>query len=457
MVTSLMTQAADNNALNKASALRKKILLVLKHPKFKKAQKIVWAACMLWAGVTVVQSIPYYVYVSEGKSAFIQGRYNQAEDLFSQALNEAEKENAVMAFLHIPDPRVATALNNLGELYRKESKFDKAAPIYARLLQNVESLDKKKQEQAIGLNSVAAFYRDKGDFAEADKLCTRAVKIWETDVKKLKDANYGGLLAGLARVYKEEGRYKEAEPLYVQALSIKQAALGPDHQDVAGTLASLGGLYRKEGKYEESEIAYRRALQIDMRDLGVNHADTAGDENNLASLLRETGRYTEAEQFYWQALNTRKIVLGIQHHDTARTLLGIAELRIAQRRYGEALKLAQQALNIDKVIYNSDEHPDCADCYKTLSVAYRQTGQYAQAEQNIDKCLAIRENKLPAGHPDWAEALFNKAEILNARHDVRAARKLYECAKQIQENELVPTHPALLASTEALKQTGAEN
>ena len=449
MVSGVMSEA-NSNALNKASALRLKILAFVNHPRYKLAQKIVWTACLLWAGVTVAESIPYYVYVSEGKTAFIQGKYSQAEDLFNQALSEADKENAVMAFLHIPDPRLANALNNLGELYRKESRFDKAAPIYARLLQNVESLDKKKQEQAVGLNSVAAFYRDKGDFAEAEKLCQRAVKIWETDVKKLKDANYAGLLAGLARVYKEEGRYKEAEPLCEKALDIKQAALGPDHQDVAATLASLGGLYRKEGKYKQSEAAYRRALQIDLRDLGVNHSDSAADQNNLASLLRETGRYAEAEQLYGQALNTRRVIFGMQHHDTARTLLGIAELRIMQQRFADASKLAQQALQTDKLIYGNDNHPDCADCYKTLSVANRMEGKFALAEKNIDKCLEIRKSRLPAAHPDIAEALFNKAELLRIKHDKKGAADLYARAQAIQSKALVQTHPALLASTAAL-------
>lgn len=456
MVASAMSKITNSNALNRASALRQKILHFVNHPRYKQAQKIVWSTCMLWAGITVVQSIPYYIYVSEGKSAFTEGRYDQAEDLFSLALNEADKENPVLTFLHIPDPRLATALNNLGELYRKESKFDKAAPIYARLLKNVESLDKKKQEQAVGLNSVAAFYRDKGDFAEAEKLCRRAVSIWETDVKKLKDANYGGLLAGLARVYKEEGRYKEAESLYEKALSIKQKALGPDHQDVAAALASVGGLYRKEGKYAESENAYRRALQIDLRDLGGTHADTAADQNNLASLFRETARYTDAQQLYAQALNTRKIILGMQHHDTARTLLGIAELRLAQGQYKDAAKLAQQALTIDKAIYGTDEHPDCADCYKTLSVAYRMEGKFALAGQNIDKCLKIRQQRLPAEHPDLAEAYFNKAELLRLQNNKKAAADLYMKAKVIQEKELIADHPALLASIEALKRTGAK-
>ena len=40
-------------------------------------------------------------------------------------------------------------------------------------------------------------------------------------------------LNNLARLYDDQGRYAEAEPLYKRALAIREKALGPDHPDVA--------------------------------------------------------------------------------------------------------------------------------------------------------------------------------------------------------------------------------
>ncbi|MBW4580255.1 MAG: tetratricopeptide repeat protein [Tildeniella nuda ZEHNDER 1965/U140] len=39
-----------------------------------------------------------------------------------------------------------------------------------------------------------------------------------------------------AFLYKEQGRYKEAEPLYVRSLAIREQQLGDDHLDVASSL-----------------------------------------------------------------------------------------------------------------------------------------------------------------------------------------------------------------------------
>ena len=39
-----------------------------------------------------------------------------------------------------------------------------------------------------------------------------------------------------------QGKYAEAEPLYVRAGAIQEQALGPEHPDVARTLADLASL-----------------------------------------------------------------------------------------------------------------------------------------------------------------------------------------------------------------------
>jgi len=47
----------------------------------------------------------------------------------------------------------------------------------------------------------------------------------------------------LAFLYYSQGKYKEAEPLYQQALALRQKLLGDDHPDVAASLNNLALLY----------------------------------------------------------------------------------------------------------------------------------------------------------------------------------------------------------------------
>jgi hypothetical protein len=54
-------------------------------------------------------------------------------------------------------------------------------------------------------------------------------------------------LNNLAVLYKDQGRYAEAEPLYRRALTITETALGPTHPTVAIRLDNLAALYHAQG------------------------------------------------------------------------------------------------------------------------------------------------------------------------------------------------------------------
>jgi tetratricopeptide (TPR) repeat protein len=57
------------------------------------------------------------------------------------------------------------------------------------------------------------------------------------------------------------GRSSEAIPLALRALIIREKALGPDHPDVAVSLNNLGELYRAQGRYADAEPLYKRSVR----------------------------------------------------------------------------------------------------------------------------------------------------------------------------------------------------
>ena len=157
---------------------------------------------------------------------------------------------------------------------------------------------------------------------------------------------YADSLDRLARTYEIQGRYGEAEPLYVQALEIRQAELGDRHPDTATSLNNLAGLYRSQGRYGEAEPLFVQALEICKAELGDRHPDTATSLNNLAGLYDSQGRYGEAEPLFVQALEISKAELGDRHPDTATSLFNLAALYHNTQRQQQALAYIQQALDI---------------------------------------------------------------------------------------------------------------
>ena len=76
--------------------------------------------------------------------------------------------------------------------------------------------------------------------------------------------------------------------------AIDEKALGPDHPSTAGMLAQLAVVYKYEGRYAEAEPLYKRSLAIHEKALGPNHPDVATDLNNLASFYNRQKRFGEA-------------------------------------------------------------------------------------------------------------------------------------------------------------------
>src|SRR5208282_2855945 len=133
------------------------------------------------------------------------------------------------------------------------------------------------------------------------------------------------------------------EPLYQEALGIRQKILGPDHRDTATSLNNLAGLYWAMGEYAKAEPLYQETLQIRQKVLGPDHPDTANSLDNLASLYRAMGAYTKAEPLYQEALQILQKVFGPEHPNTAQSLENLALLKFDLGRIDEATALARQA------------------------------------------------------------------------------------------------------------------
>ncbi|MDB9520783.1 tetratricopeptide repeat protein [Dolichospermum circinale CS-1225] len=142
------------------------------------------------------------------------------------------------------------------------------------------------------------------------------------------DIEYALSLDGLAQLYYSQGRYNDAEPLYLQSLDICKRQLGDDHPHVALSLNNLAVLYESQGRYNDVEPLYLQSLDILKRQLGNDHPDVAQSLNNLARLYSSQGKYLEAENLAQQALVIYQQKLGNEHPDTQNAALTVKSLYI---------------------------------------------------------------------------------------------------------------------------------
>ncbi len=251
-------------------------------------------------------------------------------------------------------------------------------------------------------------------------------------------------LASLAAPAPSEGRYAEAEPLYLRALAIRESQLGPDHPDTAASLNNLAALLNAQGKYAEAAPLSGRALCIRESKLGPNHPASAVSLDNLAGLLQAQGKYAEAEPLFKRALSICESTLGPDRPGAAAR---------PQQPCRSAQALARQPRGSRTAIPAGVEHRWSRNSARTIPLlrwcsTTSQDCSKPRASTRRRSCSSsgatINESALGPDHPSTATTLNNVASLLQARGKYVEAEPLYERARRIQESAApVPTIPTL--------------
>ena len=191
----------------------------------------------------------------------------------------------------------------------------------------------------------AAYHaRQDGRYREAEELllvaADYAAAFPANDLRRAMTLND---LAGICIV---EARHAEAEVLYRQATEIIEAALGPEHLDLARHLAMVAAFYAEQGIYTEAEPRYERAVAIMESALGWAHPDLAANHAALASVYYRQGLHVEAQPLYERALAVLEITFEPDNVRLAEILEEYAGLLRATNRGLEAGPLEARARRI---------------------------------------------------------------------------------------------------------------
>ena len=351
----------------------------------------------------------------------------------------------------LQDPSLASLYASMGKIYDRridsgecenfQKEYELAIDYFKKAIALQQDLD---METALSssLNYLALLYESQGRYSEAEPLYLQAVEI---DRRSLPEdhPSLATHLNNLALLYKSQGRYSEAEPLYLQAVEIDRRSLPEDHPSLATHLNNLALLYKSQGRYSEAEPLYLQALEINRRSLPEDHPSLARDFNNLAGLYESQGRYSEAEPLYLQALEIGRRSLPEDHPSLATHLNNLAGLYESQGRYSEAEPLYLQAVEIDRRSLPKD-HPSLASDFNNLAGLYKSQGRYSEAEPLYLQAVEINRRSLPEDHPRLATDFNNLAELYRSEGRYSEAEPLYLQAVEILRSKLPENHPNIL-------------
>jgi tetratricopeptide (TPR) repeat protein len=216
------------------------------------------------------------------------------------------------------------------------------------------------------------------------------------------------LISRVAGCLYKDGRYKEAEPWYMQMIEMSKTVLGEEHSETLTSMGNLALTYRNQGRWKEAEELQARDLEICSRVLGREHPDTLASMANLASIYWNQGRYIDAEGLQTQVIDARKRVLGEEHPDILISMANLALTYQSQGQWKEAEELQARDLEICSRVLGR-EHPDTLTSMGNLALTYWSQGRFVDAKSLQIQVLDASKKLFGEEHPDTLRAIANLA------------------------------------------------
>ncbi len=292
--------------------------------------------------------------------------------------------------------------------------------------------NERAMQQARNLTREVNQLKREGRLKEARPLLIRILEIRER-VFGPEHLAVASALGSLATSYQEAGDYASAERLQLRALNITKKILGPEHSDVADDLHSLGILYQEKGDDVKAEALHQQALSIYEKANQTENQSVVGMLSSLGGIYSERGDYERAEKYFERARAIRQKLLGPDHFHLAASFVELGGVAYAAGDYAKAEAMFQRALTLYEKTIGRD-HIRVTRRLNDLAMLYRTTGDYAKAEALYQRALSIHEQKWAIIHPDAQETLFGLAWLHTAQGMLSEAVKDQIRASEIEEH-----------------------
>lgn len=276
-----------------------------------------------------------------------------------------------------------------------------------------------------------------------------------------------------------EGKYREAIPLFAKSDSLDKAQIDPTsnrrdyssmwlascyyHLGDTATAASINANYRfapvdrrltvksdslsqigmeyaNQGDYAKAIEYLTRCAEIEKSVLGENHI-FYGNTLNLISLCDYyQGYYGDAILFGEEALNIIEKTFGKKNPEYVTTLVNLANYNYYSNKYSQAIQLGTEALELIEQIFGK-ESPDYAMSLNDLANYNYSMGHYMDAVRLSTKALDIMKTSNGSNNPEYATILNTLANCYYGLGNYTDAIEFSTEALNIRETTLGMEHP----------------
>ena len=148
----------------------------------------------------------------------------------------------------------------------------------------------------------------------------------------------------LAEAFRAGSQYAEAEPLFLEALRVREATSGANEIDTLRTAGRLGQLYKDWGQYDLAERYLERASRGFDEKRGRQDAESLSLRGFLAGTYLELAKFAETERLLVELVEAMPAVLGEGAVELTVAYYNLASARAELGRSSEAMDGLRRAI-----------------------------------------------------------------------------------------------------------------
>jgi tetratricopeptide (TPR) repeat protein len=185
-------------------------------------------------------------------------------------------------------------MHALGLTYLCEGKYAQAEALFSQALEIRRRVLGPEHPSTLRCISYLAYtYSDEGRYAQAEALLIQNLNV-ERRVRGLENVDTLKTRSYVASMYQVQGKYSLAETYAALALAGRQHTLGPDHPETMASAGDLALAYQSQEKFPESE-SLARATEAIERTKQPDSWQRFWAESLLGASLAGEKKYAEAE------------------------------------------------------------------------------------------------------------------------------------------------------------------
>lgn len=332
IVSAIDTIDFDDDKLKKDEMLKleKLILFLSDNYKYNDALEVCKIALDVYENKDSMDDIEYEIYTGLGRLSRRLANYKDAIKYFNKASNCAEEGSI----------NKAKSLRRLGEVYRKDSKYEDALCFDEEAIKIFSKFD-AKNEVAEATNAMGVVYINLSGIQEnvdakidylnkAKKSYEDAKEIWEIDDPDNQLAfsyhNIGTVYYNYGQIYNNEEYYEKALEFHNNGLEFRKKH-DLNKTDIASSYAWLCKDCVGLKNFEKAEEYIMDSLKIREEILGKEHPDYAWSLDSYSDILVAQERYDEAVEVMEEVISIRKKVLSLEHKYTQKAIKKLKKLK----------------------------------------------------------------------------------------------------------------------------------